>query len=208
MATIKAQITLTDTTAAAIRALDSRGRLSEGIETLYRDYMRGTVQPKQTTPANPDPYGRKTKAETEEKAKSDYRLAGQIAHYERFGEAEPWEDSHKDLTPAMIEAAIAVYNKNKAEAMQPGSDYQRQLQKIAAEKAAPQKTNTPIIRPWTDKDEARWDMAIAEGTATEEAKLAVKRRCIVQEIPSTPRMPTLDEFYAANPLPTDDEGQE
>jgi hypothetical protein len=125
MATIKAQITLTDTTAAAIRSLDARGRLSEGIETLYRDYMRGSIPIKNKQDEPKEGAIEKRQRVAEEK-RSNEKLTEQIYHYECVGQPIAFEEPHKDLTPAVIEAALAVFEKNKTAALLPGSDWQKQ----------------------------------------------------------------------------------
>lgn len=53
MATVKSQVTLTEETAAALRAMDARGRLSEGIENMYRDFKRGALIANVQTPHKP-----------------------------------------------------------------------------------------------------------------------------------------------------------
>ena len=207
MATQKRTVTLQSTTILALEALSINGKLSQGIELLYRDSLlkAGT---KVAQDANvKDSYGRNAKAEkeaadraadiaAEEKhytIRQKERLAEQLKHYREVGQPMPFEKESPLMTAELKAEALAKFQAWK---MRDAPDWQLNRAELEIRYANQAAKAIPAPAPHIQPQDR--PMLVPASEANEDDGFTQAY------IPAPVKTgPTLAEYLEANPWPDD-----
>ena len=182
MATWKRTVTLQSATILALEELAINGKLSQGIELLYRDSLLKTgTKAIQATKATDGEGAIEKRHRLAKEKESDEQLALQIRHYKETGQPEPWVEPHSRLTQEMIDAALVEFEA-------------WEVRGRAAEKAEAEARQAAKPKHKT----VDWDAFNAQHAP---AAVPAKKE-------PSPREPTLAEYLAANPWPDNDDSTE